>query len=52
MFILFNIEYLFYFQKCDDVNESMILVLYIFVSVTHQYLNNFFGEYIVEKVIG
>lgn len=41
---------LLYNQISIDLEETLGLFLFIFISLYHQFLNNFFGEYIIQKV--
>lgn len=43
-----NLE--FNFQISDGISEKISVVGFITLSVFHQYLNNFFGEFIIQKV--
>lgn len=38
------------FQISCNLGECIVVITFMAVSIWHQFLNNFFGEFIVEKV--
>lgn len=38
------------FQMSVSISELIVVMFFFLVSMSHQFLNNFFGEYIIQKV--